>query len=124
MERLLSERHRRAEGARQEAEESRVIVQEKLRTYSDALRKARSEMFVSQEAARRKVLEERQSAVQAARAAAQLELQAEKKALAAEVEVVRAHLERESTGLATEIAAAILEAHPGGPSIPAGGDVR
>ena len=34
IQRVLSERHKRAEGARQEAEASRVVVQEKLRTYN------------------------------------------------------------------------------------------
>jgi len=54
----------------------------KLRAYNEALRKVRGEIFVEQEAARRKVLEERQAAVSAARFAAQRELQAAKKALA------------------------------------------
>jgi F-type H+-transporting ATPase subunit b len=120
MQRVLSERHKRAEGAKQEAEESRAVVQEKLRTYNEAHRKARGEMFVSQEATRRRVVEERQATVNAARATAQQELQTAKKELAAEVLAVRAHLERESTNLATEIAAAILEELPGGPNVPAG----
>jgi len=83
IERVLAERHKRAAGARQEAEASRAAVQEKLRSYNESLRKVRGEMFVEQEAARRHVLEERQSAVSAARSAAQQELQAAKKALAA-----------------------------------------
>lgn len=113
MERVLTERHKRAEGARQEAEASRAAVQEKLRTYNDALRKARAEMFVKQEAARRIVLDERQAAVSAARAAAQHNLQEAKKALAAEVEAAHAQLKQSSNVLASEIAEAILA---GGPS--------
>ena len=66
MERVLSERHKRAEGARQEAEVSRAAVQEKLRAYNDALKKARAEIFVEQEAIRRRVLDERQAAINAA----------------------------------------------------------
>lgn len=116
MERVLSERHKRAEGARQEAEASRVAVHEKLRVYNDALRKARGEMFVEQEAARRRVLEERQAAVTSARLAAQQELQAAKKALAADVEAARAQLEQSSGILAGEIAEAILTGGPSGPS--------
>jgi len=117
---VLAERHKRAEGARHAAEESRVVVQEKLRTYNEALRKARGEMFVSQEAARRQVLEEKQAAVHAARSAAQQELQAAKQSLAAEVSVVRGHLEQSSGDLASEIASAILEGEPAGANIPAG----
>jgi F0F1-type ATP synthase membrane subunit b/b' len=115
MERVLSERHKRAAGALQEAEASRVAVQEKLRAYNEALRKVRGEIFVEQEAARRKVLEERQAAVSAARFAAQQELQAAKKALAADVEAARASLEQSSVVLAGEIAENILAGGPSGP---------
>jgi F0F1-type ATP synthase membrane subunit b/b' len=122
IERILSERHKRAVGARQEAEASRAAVQEKLRAYNEALRKVRGEIFVEQEMARRRVLEERQAAVTAARAAAQQELQASKKALAAEVEAARAQLEQLSGALAGEIAETILAGGPpgssGGPSGP------
>ena len=115
MERVLSERHRRAAGARQEAETSRAAVQEKLRAYNEALRKVRGEIFVEQEAARRRVLEERQAAVSTARSATQHELQAAKKALAAEVEAARASLEQSSGILAGEIAESILGGGPSGP---------
>jgi F0F1-type ATP synthase membrane subunit b/b' len=114
MERVLSERHKRAAGARQEAEASRTAVQEKLRVYNEALRKVRGEIFVEQEAARRHVLDERQAAVNAARSAAQMEVQAAKKMLAAEVEAVRLQLEQSSGVLAGEIAEAILAGRPAG----------
>ena len=115
IERVLSERHKRAAGARQEAEASRAAVQEKLRAYNAGLRKVRGEIFVEQEAARRRVLDERQSAVSTARSATQQELQAAKKALAAEVEAARASLERSSGILAAEIADSILAGGPSGP---------
>ena len=115
LERVLSERHMRAVGARQEAEASRVAVQEKLRDYNEALRKVRGEIFIEQEAARRKVLEERQAAVSAARLAAQQELQGAKKALAADVEAARASLEQSSVVLAGEIAENILAGGSSGP---------
>jgi F0F1-type ATP synthase membrane subunit b/b' len=117
LERVLSERHKRAAGARLEAEASRVAMQEKLRAYNEALRKERGEIFVEQETVRRRVLEERQAAVSAARSAAQKELQAAKTALAAEVEAARVELEQSSVALAHEIAESILAGtplHPGG----------
>ncbi len=86
-----------------------------LRAYNEALRKVRGEIFVEQEAARRKVLEERQAAVSAARFAAQQELQGAKKALAADVEAARASLEQSSVVLAGEIAENILAGGPSGP---------
>ena len=117
LERVLAERHKRAAGARQEAEASRVVVQEKLRGYNESLRKVRGEIFVAQETARRQVLDQRQAAVSAARSAAQQELQVAKLALAAEVQTARAQLEQSSGVLASEIADAILA---GGPSSPGG----
>jgi F-type H+-transporting ATPase subunit b len=124
MERVLSERHKRAEGARQEAEVSRAAVQEKLRAYNDALKKARAEIFAEQEAIRRRVLDERQSAINAARAAAQNDLQAAKKSVAADMEAVRAQLEQSSADLAGEIAESILAGGPSGLSGPQRGEAR
>jgi F-type H+-transporting ATPase subunit b len=112
MERVLSERHKRAEGARQEAEASRAAVQEKLRVYNEALKKARAEIFVEQEAVRRRFLDERQAGINAARAGAQNDLQAAKTSLAADLEAVRAQLERSSAELAGEIAETILAGGP------------
>ena len=112
LERVLAERHKRAEGARQEAEASRSAVREKLRVYNEALRKARAEIFAEQEAVRRRVLDERQAAINAARLAEQLDLQAAKKAMAADVESARAQLEQSSAVLAGEIAEAILTGRP------------
>jgi F0F1-type ATP synthase membrane subunit b/b' len=124
MERVLAERHRRAEGAKQEAEASRVAVQEKLRTYNDSMKKARAEIFVEQETARRKVLDERQAAVSAARVTAQQNLQAAKETLAAEVQVVRTQLEKSSGVLANEIADSILAGSPSGPGSTRSGEAR
>ena len=124
IERVLAERHKRADGARQEAESSRAAVQEKLRAYKEALRKARGEIFAEQESFRRLVLDERQNAVHAARLAAQQELEAAKKSLAADVEAARAQLEQSSVVLAGEIAEAILAGGPPGLSNPRRGELR
>jgi F0F1-type ATP synthase membrane subunit b/b' len=118
IERVLAERHRRAEGARREAEVSREAVQEKLRTYHEALRKVRVEIFAEQETARRRVLDERQATIQAARLAAQQELQGAKKSLTSDIETARVQLEQSSGALAAEIADAILVGGPAGPAGP------
>ena len=124
IERVLSERHKRAEGARQEAEASRAAVREKMRVYHEALRKARGEIFAEQEAVRRRVLDERQAAISTARLAAQQELQVAKKALDADVEAARAQLEQSSAVLASEIAEAILAGVPSGPDPGNRGEAR
>ena len=124
IERVLSERNKRAEGARREAEASRAAVREKMRVYHEALRKARGEIFAEQEAVRRRVLDERQAAISTARLAAQQELQGAKKALAADVEAARAQLEQSSAVLASEIAEAILAGVPSGPDPGNRGEAR
>jgi F-type H+-transporting ATPase subunit b len=124
IQRVLAERHRRAEGARQEAEASRAAVQEKLRTYNDSLKKARTEMFVEQEGVRRRALDERQVKVSAARVAAQKALQEAKQVIAEEVRTARTQLEQSSGDMAAEIADAILAGGPAAPGAPRTGGAR
>lgn len=115
MERVLSERRQRAEGARMEAEASRTAAHEKQRIYNDTVKKARAEIFAEQESMRRRTLDERQATINAARGTAQSALQEAKKAIAADVQAARVELEQSSGDLANDIAAAILAAGPPGP---------
>ena len=115
MERVLSERHKRAEGAKVDAEASRAAAHEKQRAYSDTVKKARSEVFAEQESQRRRVLDERQATINSARTAAQSALQEAKKEIAAESAAARKDLEQSSGNLANEIAEAILAGIPSGP---------
>src|SRR3974390_1495821 len=108
MQRVLSERHKRAEGAKVEAEASRVTAHEKQRTYSDTVKKVRAEIFSEQESQRRRTLDERQATINSARAAAQTALQEAKKGIAADVKAARQELEKSKDNLANEIAEAIL----------------
>jgi F0F1-type ATP synthase membrane subunit b/b' len=115
IQRVLAERHKRAEGALAEAETSRAAAHEKQRTYGEALKKARGEIFTQQESQRRRALDERQASINQARAAAQAGLQEAKKQIAADVQSVRTELERSSDALAGEIAEAILAGISSGP---------
>ncbi len=114
MQRVLNERHKRAEGARAEAEADRVATVEKQRFYTDAVKKARGEVFAEQETQRRRTLEERQTTINAARTAAQTALTEAKKDIAADVKAAQAEMERSKDNLASDIAQAIL-AGPSGP---------
>lgn len=113
--RVLDERRRRAEGAKAEAEETRVVVQQKLRVYNDTLKRARAEIFTEQETLRRRALEERQAKINDARAVAQSALQEAKKGIAADVQAARVELEQSSGTLANDIAEAILTGLASGP---------
>ena len=116
MERVLSERHKRAEGAKVEAEASRVATHEKQRVYSETVKKARTEIFTEQESLRRRTLDERQASINTARTAAQAGLQEAKKSIAADVKAARQELEKSKDNLAGEIAEAILAGRPSGPA--------
>jgi len=115
MERVLSERHKRAEGAKVEAEASRVATHEKQRAYSETVKRARTEIFTQQESLRRRALDERQASITTARTAAQSALQEAKKGIAADVKAARQELEKSKDNLANEIAEAILAGSPSGP---------
>jgi F0F1-type ATP synthase membrane subunit b/b' len=124
MERVLTERRKRAEGARGEAEASRVAVREKLHAYNETVKKARTEIFAEQESQRRRTLDERQSTINTARAAAQSALQEAKKALAADVKAARTELEQSSGALADDIADAVLAGLPSKPGSSQGQGTR
>jgi F-type H+-transporting ATPase subunit b len=124
MERVLSERHKRAEGARVEAEASRVAAHEKQRIYNETVKKARAEVFAEQESQRRRTLDERQATINAARTTAQTALQEAKKGIAEDVKAARVELEQSSGSLANEIAKAILAGRPSGPGSSQGKGAR
>ena len=124
MERVLSERHKRAEGARIEAEASRAATHEKQRFYNETVKKARTEIFTEQESQRRRTLDERQSTINTARATAQTALQEAKKGIAADVKAARAELERSRDTLANDIAEAVLAGPPSGPGSSQGKGAR
>lgn len=117
LQKVMAERAARIEGARREAEASRGAAQEKSRTYQEALRKARADVYAEQDAARRVVLEERATIVREARSRASERVRAAKEEIAAQLSAVRGQIERETQALGAEIARAILEGRrsPGAP---------
>jgi F0F1-type ATP synthase membrane subunit b/b' len=105
----MDERTARIEGARAEAAKAEAEAKKELDTYTDALRKARGEIYAEQEAARQVVLDERGRFLKAMRSRAQEDVTNGKKKIAAETEAARAELERSVPALAGEIARMILE---------------
>src|SRR2546428_7241061 len=112
LERVLAERWARTEGARRAAEASQAAAQEKLRAYQEALKKARTEIYAEQEAARRAVLEERTALIRNARSRAAEEVRAAKEKISADLAAARAEIQLASETLAEEIARVILERRP------------
>jgi F0F1-type ATP synthase membrane subunit b/b' len=109
IQKAMAERSARIEGARAEAAKVEAEARQELDAYNEALKKARTEIYAEQEAARQAVLEDRAKLLKAMRSRAIEEVAAAKKKIAAEFEAARADLERQSPELAGQIARAILE---------------
>jgi len=67
---VMAEREARTIGARKAAESAQQAAAEKVRQYQNALREARARVYAEQEAARKKLLEERAAKLKDARAKA------------------------------------------------------
>ncbi len=104
----MDERHRRIEGARAEAQSAQAAAAARIAEFELALRHARSEIYLQQEARRQSVLDERASMIRQARAEAQSLIQQAKADLAASLAAARADLESSGSDLAGEIARSIL----------------
>lgn len=109
IQKAMAERSARIEGARAEAARVEAEARQELDAYNEALKKARGEIYLEQEAARQAVLEDRAKLLRAMRARAIEEVTAAKKRIGTELESARAEVDRQAPALAAEIARAILE---------------
>jgi len=113
--RVMAEREARTAGAQKAAEAAQVAAAEKVKQYQEALQKARAQVYSEQEAARKKLLDERNVVVKAARARASAEVDVAKAWIATEHAAARREVEATVGQLSSEIANKILQApRPGG----------
>jgi F0F1-type ATP synthase membrane subunit b/b' len=112
IEHALDERNRRIEGARAEAAAAQAAAKQELDAYNEALKKARGEIYLEQEAARQAAIDERAKLLKAMRNRSQETVQAAKQRITAEFEAARAQLESQTPELASQIARMILEKPP------------
>lgn len=110
--RVMAERRERTVGAQKAAQASQAAAAEKVRSYQEALKKARSEVYAQQEAARQKMIEERTARIRAARESATGEVRAAKERISKELAAARPDLDVGVAQLGGEIARAILERRP------------
>jgi F-type H+-transporting ATPase subunit b len=114
----MAERDARTVGAQKAAELAQAAAVEKAKQYQDALKQARTQVYAEQEAARKKVLDERTEVIKEARAAAAAQVAAGKERVAREVAAARREIEATIAQLSAEIARRILQSPPR-PSSPA-----
>jgi F-type H+-transporting ATPase subunit b len=109
---VMAERDTRTVGAQKAAEAAQAAAGEKIKQYQDALRKAREQVYAEQEAARKKLLDERAAQIKDARARAAGEVSTAKAGVVAELEAARRQIESTVAQLSAEIARRILQAPP------------
>ena len=112
---VMAEREARTAGAQKSAEAAQAAAAEKVKQYQDALKQERAKVYAEQEAARKKLLDERAALLKASRNLALSEVSAGKERVAKEIAAARRELEAGVPQLATEIAKRVLE-----PSSPRG----
>jgi F-type H+-transporting ATPase subunit b len=106
---VIAEREARTIGAQKAAEEAQKAAAEKVKQYQDALKQARTEIYVEQEAGRKKVLDERATLLKEARAKAAAFVNTERERIAAEVLAARREIEASITQFAALVARRVLQ---------------
>jgi F-type H+-transporting ATPase subunit b len=109
---VMAERDARTVGSQKAAEVAQAAAIEKAKQYQDALKQARGQVYVEQEAARKKLLDERTALVKQARAAATAQVGAGKERIAGEVAAARREIETTVSKLSSEIARRVLQSTP------------
>jgi len=112
---VMAERDARSTGAQRAAETAQLAASEKRKQYQDALKQARAQIYAEQEAARKRLLDERASLLKEARAKSAGEVSTAKQRVAGEFQAARRDMEAGISQLAARIASKILEA-PASPS--------
>ena len=117
---VMAERDARTTGAQKAAELAQAAAAEKDKQYQDALKHARAKVYAGQEAARKKLLDERAELIKQARVAAAAQVATAKERIAGEFAAARRELETGVPQLSAEIAGRILPSLPRRP----GGSTR
>jgi F-type H+-transporting ATPase subunit b len=114
---VMAEREFRTAGAEKAAEAAEAAAAEKVKQYQEALRQARGQVYAAQEAARKKLQDERAAQLKEARATASAEVSRAKTRVAGETAAARRDVEATVAQLSAEIARRILETplRPGAP---------
>jgi F0F1-type ATP synthase membrane subunit b/b' len=108
LEKVLAERFRLTEGARQAAEDSLKNADTKIAEYQEALNRARSEIYQEQASFLQNLQAEQAEQARVARMESEARVAAIKLSIAQEAEAARESLDLQSETLAGQIADAIL----------------
>jgi F-type H+-transporting ATPase subunit b len=106
---VMAERDARTLGAQKSAEAAQAAAAEKIRQYEEALKQARAKVYAEQEAARKKLMEERAAFLKEARAKAAAEVNAGKQGIEKEFAAAKTELQATAAQLSVEIARRVLQ---------------
>jgi F-type H+-transporting ATPase subunit b len=106
---IIAEREARTIGAQKAAEAAQKAATEKVKQYQDTVKQARTGIYVEQEAARKKVLDERAALLKEARAKTAGIVSVERERIAAEVLAARHEIEASITPFAALVARRVLQ---------------
>jgi F-type H+-transporting ATPase subunit b len=109
---IMAEREARTHGAQKAAEAAQAAAVEKLRQYHEALRQAKAKIYAEQEAERKKVLEERATALKEARNQASADVVSGKQRITTDLEAAKREIDETASQLAVEIANRALQLVP------------
>lgn len=123
LERVLSERHSKSEGALEKARADIAAAEAKTAEYEKALRDARLALFKAQESRRQRALEIRTALISETRVQADAQVREAKAVLEREVATSKLSLQSESERLATEVIHQIFK-QVGAAETPAAGGQR
>jgi F-type H+-transporting ATPase subunit b len=115
---VMAERDARTLGAQKSAEAAQMAAAEKIRQYEEALKQARAKVYAEQEAARKKLMEERAAFLKDARAKAAAEVNAGKQGIEKEFAAAKTELQAAEAQRSVEIARRVLQSPiaPAGPA--------
>jgi F-type H+-transporting ATPase subunit b len=109
---IMAEREARTAGARKAAEAAQAAASEKVKQYQDALKRARAQVYLEQEAARKKLLDERAEKLKDARTKAAIQVAEAKERIAKELAEAIRDIEASVSQLSVEIARRVLQTPP------------
>jgi F-type H+-transporting ATPase subunit b len=119
---IMAEREARTAGARKAAEAAQAAAAEKIKQYQEALKQARAKVYIEQEAARKRLLDERAELLKEARRKGAAEVAKAKERVAKELDAARRDIESTIAQLSVDIARRVVEIPPQRPpSSPAKG---
>jgi F-type H+-transporting ATPase subunit b len=106
---VMAEREARTIGAQKDAEAAQAAAAEKTKQYREALKQARTDLYVEQENARKRLLDARAQELKDARAKAATVVAAAKERIEQESAAARQEIESSITPLAAQVARRVLQ---------------